>query len=294
MRAFVDFRFGGSLRLIAIDFIPLTQCGNRGAYCMGHRIMLEKGGTMWIRVQRFIKINLYLDHQQLNWQGHWLSYTFLLAQSPKFPNPPKSHRKKRTDRLNNSLHPTDAPKSFYNKKYKQKSFSVKYTLSQHVSFASVQHYILVNSSIKKCRQNQFWNTMGRLSCRTGCSSRLPFLLKQSQRLSLRLLFVVRAFLSSMHWFRVVAQIQFDSPQSIAPENYAAHVKEVLDHVEVTCAWVKDGRKLVAKPDMLIKRRGKSGLLCLNKGWEESRKWIEERAGKLQKVSSITPNLRVDV
>jgi succinyl-CoA synthetase beta subunit len=35
--------------------------------------------------------------------------------------------------------------------------------------------------------------------------------------------------------------------------------------------------------MLIKRRGKSGLLCLNKGWEESRKWIEERAGKLQKV-----------
>ena len=49
------------------------------------------------------------------------------------------------------------------------------------------------------------------------------------------------------------------------------------------AWIKDGRKLVAKPDMLIKRRGKSGLLCLNKGWEESRRWIEERAGKLQKV-----------
>ena len=82
---------------------------------------------------------------------------------------------------------------------------------------------------------------------------------------------------------LVAQIQFESPLSIAPENYPAHVKEVLDRVEVTCPWVKDGRKLVAKPDMLIKRRGKSGLLCLNKGWEDSRKWIEERAGKLQKV-----------
>jgi ATP citrate (pro-S)-lyase len=71
--------------------------------------------------------------------------------------------------------------------------------------------------------------------------------------------------------------------SIAPENYPAHVKEVLDRVEVVCPWIKDGRKLVAKPDMLIKRRGKSGLLCLNKEWEDSRKWIEERAGKLQKV-----------
>jgi ATP citrate (pro-S)-lyase len=85
---------------------------------------------------------------------------------------------------------------------------------------------------------------------------------------------------------IVAQIQFDSPLSIAPENYPAHVKEVLDRVESSCSWVRDGRKLVAKPDMLIKRRGKSGLLCLNKGWEESRKWIEERAGKLQKVRPV--------
>jgi ATP citrate (pro-S)-lyase len=82
---------------------------------------------------------------------------------------------------------------------------------------------------------------------------------------------------------IVAQIQFESPHSIVPENYPAHIKEVLDRAEALHPWVKDGRKLVAKPDMLIKRRGKSGLLCLNKGWEDSRKWIEERAGKLQKV-----------
>jgi succinyl-CoA synthetase beta subunit len=42
-------------------------------------------------------------------------------------------------------------------------------------------------------------------------------------------------------------------------------------------------KLVAKPDQLIKRRGKAGLLALNKTWEEAKPWIAERAGKPQKV-----------
>ena len=42
-------------------------------------------------------------------------------------------------------------------------------------------------------------------------------------------------------------------------------------------------KLVAKPDQLIKRRGKAGLLALNKGWQEAKVWISEKAGKPQKV-----------
>ena len=42
-------------------------------------------------------------------------------------------------------------------------------------------------------------------------------------------------------------------------------------------WVFSS-KLVGKPDQLIKRRGKAGLLCLNKGWEQTGAWIEERAG----------------
>jgi len=45
-------------------------------------------------------------------------------------------------------------------------------------------------------------------------------------------------------------------------------------------------KLVAKPDQLIKRRGKAGLLALNKSWEEAKEWIAARAGKPQKVSTI--------
>ena len=47
-------------------------------------------------------------------------------------------------------------------------------------------------------------------------------------------------------------------------------------------WVFN-TKLVAKPDQLIKRRGKAGLLALNKTWDEARAWIAERAGKPQKV-----------
>ena len=65
------------------------------------------------------------------------------------------------------------------------------------------------------------------------------------------------------------------------------VPGVLDSAESTYPWLlaKDA-KFVAKPDQLIKRRGKTGLLGLNKSWPEARKWIEERANKVQKVESV--------
>lgn len=50
-------------------------------------------------------------------------------------------------------------------------------------------------------------------------------------------------------------------------------------------WVFN-TKLVAKPDQLIKRRGKAGLLALNKTWEEAKPWIAARAGKPQKVGLV--------
>jgi hypothetical protein len=56
------------------------------------------------------------------------------------------------------------------------------------------------------------------------------------------------------------------------------------------SWVFN-TKLVAKPDQLIKRRGKAGLLALNKGWDEAKQWIAQRAGKPQKVSDpISPSI----
>ncbi|KAF2088968.1 glutathione synthetase ATP-binding domain-like protein [Saccharata proteae CBS 121410] len=75
-----------------------------------------------------------------------------------------------------------------------------------------------------------------------------------------------------------------------PEDKA--VKDVLDQAEVTYPWLLAAdSKFVAKPDQLIKRRGKSGLLALNKTWPEARAWVEERAGKTQRVETVDGVLR---
>lgn len=70
------------------------------------------------------------------------------------------------------------------------------------------------------------------------------------------------------------------------------VDAILDQAESTYPWLlaKDA-KFVAKPDQLIKRRGKSGLLALNKTWAEAREWIVARAGKEQQVESVVGVLR---
>ncbi|KUL86603.1 hypothetical protein ZTR_03029 [Talaromyces verruculosus] len=72
----------------------------------------------------------------------------------------------------------------------------------------------------------------------------------------------------------------------------ADVNGILDQAEATYPWLlaKDA-KFVAKPDQLIKRRGKSGLLALNKTWAEARAWIAERAGKEQQVEHVKGFLR---
>ena len=72
----------------------------------------------------------------------------------------------------------------------------------------------------------------------------------------------------------------------------ASPQSILDQAEITYPWLlaKDA-KFVAKPDQLIKRRGKSGLLALNKSWADARDWIEARAGKTQKVETVEGVLR---
>ncbi|KIW06989.1 hypothetical protein, variant [Verruconis gallopava] len=70
------------------------------------------------------------------------------------------------------------------------------------------------------------------------------------------------------------------------------INGVLDAAEAKYPWLlTPGIKLVAKPDQLIKRRGKSGLLALNKTWPEARAWIAERANKLQRVETVDGYLR---
>lgn len=86
----------------------------------------------------------------------------------------------------------------------------------------------------------------------------------------------------------LAHIEFDLPET--HDNYASHVKSVLDTVETANPWLLT-TKLVAKPDQLIKRRGKAGLLKLNADWADARKWVEERAGKKQQVEHVSGYLR---
>lgn len=51
-------------------------------------------------------------------------------------------------------------------------------------------------------------------------------------------------------------------------------------------WLKE-TKLVVKPDQLIKRRGKAGLLAINKSWSEVKEWIIERMNKECKVEVVS-------
>lgn len=84
------------------------------------------------------------------------------------------------------------------------------------------------------------------------------------------------------------------PARLASLHFAedADINGVLDAAETTYPWLlaKDA-KFVAKPDQLIKRRGKSGLLALNKTWPEAKEWIAARAGKSQQVESVHGLLR---
>ena len=50
-------------------------------------------------------------------------------------------------------------------------------------------------------------------------------------------------------------------------------------------WAKTA-KLVAKPDQLIKRRGKAGLLAINKTFEECKTWVNERMDKPWTVEKV--------
>lgn len=57
-----------------------------------------------------------------------------------------------------------------------------------------------------------------------------------------------------------------------------------------CPWLKS-EKLVVKPDQLIKRRGKLGLIKVNTDLAGVQQWITERMGKVQEVGKAKGKLR---
>lgn len=71
-------------------------------------------------------------------------------------------------------------------------------------------------------------------------------------------------------------------------------KETLEREQEILAqnpWLLT-EKLVVKPDQLIKRRGKAGLVKLNANWNEVKEWVNERMNKEVKVEVVSGALDV--
>lgn len=92
----------------------------------------------------------------------------------------------------------------------------------------------------------------------------------------------------------------DNSNTIRSPQFLAHVTSILDRAEQSHPWLTTpGLKLVAKPDQLIKRRGKNGLLGIGLEWSGkggAREWILERAGisfKLERTAGLLHTFLVE-
>lgn len=68
------------------------------------------------------------------------------------------------------------------------------------------------------------------------------------------------------------------PTDLSTNDLHSRLQDIFTRTENQHPWLLS-KKLVVKPDQLIKRRGKGGLLKLNCSWEEVKLWISENAGK---------------
>lgn len=73
---------------------------------------------------------------------------------------------------------------------------------------------------------------------------------------------------------------------ITPDNVNPGVPSSFDSLLVDNSWLQSA-KLVVKPDQLIKRRGKAGLLAINKTWPEVVSWVTDRMNKEMKVEVVS-------
>lgn len=89
--------------------------------------------------------------------------------------------------------------------------------------------------------------------------------------------------------KITTNFTFPSPK-VAQISWDPETNAITPDTQLP-GWVFSS-KLVAKPDQLIKRRGKAGLLALNQTWDEAKEWISARAGKPQKASDISCTLYV--
>ncbi|KAI8921999.1 citrate synthase-like protein [Powellomyces hirtus] len=93
----------------------------------------------------------------------------------------------------------------------------------------------------------------------------------------------------------MVHLPFDCSLLKNPAEFQLHVREVFDKAERENPWVKT-EKLVCKPDQLIKRRGKNGLLGICLDWAGVKEWIAKRAGtefRLEKTVGLLHTFLVE-
>ena len=61
--------------------------------------------------------------------------------------------------------------------------------------------------------------------------------------------------------------------------------ETWDSLLAANPWARE-TPLVAKPDQLIKRRGKAGLVYVNKSFDECRKWVDARMNSSVTIDGV--------
>eukprot|EP00927_Polykrikos_kofoidii_P066399 TRINITY_DN61_c0_g1_i6.p1 TRINITY_DN61_c0_g1~~TRINITY_DN61_c0_g1_i6.p1 ORF type:complete len:1087 (+),score=161.49 TRINITY_DN61_c0_g1_i6:195-3455(+) len=76
---------------------------------------------------------------------------------------------------------------------------------------------------------------------------------------------------------------------VTPEVLDPTAGQTWDSIVEENPWLRT-EKLVAKPDQLIKRRGKAGLIAVDKTFDEARQWIMERMCKSQTIETIDGRL----
>ena len=60
----------------------------------------------------------------------------------------------------------------------------------------------------------------------------------------------------------------------------------LDDLPNKVEWLRS-EKLVVKPDMIMGKRGKHGLMLLNAGWDEAKTWLNENRGNDATIGEVT-------
>ncbi|KAJ3197486.1 citrate synthase [Irineochytrium annulatum] len=86
----------------------------------------------------------------------------------------------------------------------------------------------------------------------------------------------------------VAHLNFEGNMPVTEDQNLinAHVAAEFQKLEIAHPWLLT-EKLVCKPDQLIKRRGKNGLLGINLDWAGVKEWIGKRAGQRFKLERTT-------